>query len=84
LTLIFNKASETNVYEYTVIRPDKEFNLTAARWISINSVKTISLSSSAAPKGSTIYVRKKGIEAYASKNVELVLSSAIGSFTVEY
>jgi hypothetical protein len=84
LAMVFNNASATNAYEYTVVKYDATFDAGTARWSTVNSTKLITLSAATAPNGCTIYVRKKGIEANATKNTELVLSSAAGSFTVRY
>jgi len=58
-----NKApSASNLYEYTIFIPSdkvKEFSYQTASWTSISSASPISISKDKAPKGSTIYVRKK-------------------------
>lgn len=82
LVIQFNNASTTNVYEYTIVKADKDFNLTSTSWKSVTSNKLMTLSSSTAPEGCTIYIRKKGADATSSTS--LVLSSAISSFTVKY
>ncbi|HWT75891.1 MAG TPA: hypothetical protein VN258_14400 [Mobilitalea sp.] len=84
LVMLFNKASATNVYEYTIVKSGASFNLSSARWTSVSSTKLLTLSNGAAPDGCTVYVRKKGTDANSSKNVELVLSSAISNFAVDY
>lgn len=84
LVMSFNNASDTNIYEYSIVRYDDTFDVTSARWTQVNSSKLITLSSSSAPYGCTVYVRKKGTAANAGKNIELVLSSAVSSFSVIY
>lgn len=84
LVMQFNKASATNIYEYTIVREGNELNLARASWKSVNSTKLMTLSKVTAPSGCTIYVRKKGIDENSSKKVSLVLPSAINSFTVTY
>jgi hypothetical protein len=84
LVMQFNKASATNVYEYTIVREDNELNLARASWKSVTSSKIMTISKSVAPSGCTIYVRKKGVDENSSKNISLVLSSAINNFSVTY
>ena len=83
LVLVFNKASLANVYEYSIVKPENDFDLSKARWTTISSSKPLTLSTMTAPSGCTVYVRKKGTDANASKNISLNLSSAIRSFTAE-
>ncbi len=82
LTMVFNLASTTNQYEYTIIKPDMEFDAAKARWTTVSKSKPMTLTNATAPNGSTVYVRKKGIAASSSKNISLSLSSAITSFDV--
>jgi hypothetical protein len=84
LVMQFNNASTTNIYEYTVVKAGADFDLASASWKSVTSTKLLTLSSSTAPDGCSIYIRKKGTDANTSTNIELVLSSAISSFTVDY
>jgi hypothetical protein len=84
LVMQFNNASTTNVYEYLVVKEGSEFNLTASGWKSVSTSQVMTLSKIMVPSGSTIYVRKKGTDANATKNVSLVLSSAVNNFTVSY
>lgn len=84
LVMSFNNASETNVYEYSIVKYDDTFDATTARWTQVNNSKLITLSSSAAPYGCTVYVRKRGTAANTAKNVELILSSAVSYFLVSY
>ncbi len=83
LVLVFNKASVTDVYEYSIVKPENDFDFSSARWTSVNSAKPLTLSSFTAPSGCTVYVRKKGTDANTTKNISLVLSSAVSSFTAE-
>lgn len=84
LVLQFNKASKTNVYEYTIVRDGGELNLARSSWKSINSNALLTISNTIAPSGSKVYVRKKGSDENLSKKTPLVLSSAINSFEVAY
>lgn len=84
LVMSFNNASATNLYEYCVIKYDGTFDTATARWIQVNNTKLITLSSATAPNGCTVYVRKKGTAANTSKNIDLVLASAVNSFNVVY
>lgn len=83
LVLVFNKASVTDVYEYSIVKPENDFDFSSARWTSVNNTKPLTLSSITAPSGCTVYVRKKGTDANTTKNISLVLSSAVNSFTAE-
>lgn len=83
LVLVFNKASAADVYEYCIVKPEDDFDFSSARWTSVSSAKPLTLSSYTAPSGCTVYVRKKGIDASTTKNISLVLSSAISSFLAE-
>lgn len=84
LVMAFNNATTKNLYEYSIVKPGSVFDVATARWSSVSSNRLMTISNSAAPSGSTVYVRKKGIDASASRNIELVLSSAISSFQVNY
>lgn len=84
LTVVFNKAAVDNIYEYSIIRDSDEFDYNTAKWITVNNKNVISLSSSIAPEGCTIYVRKKGIDADSTRKINLLLPSAVSSFTVSY
>jgi hypothetical protein len=84
LVMQFNNASATKVYEYTIVKEDKEFNITSASWKSVTTTSLMTLSKSLVPIDSTIYVRKKGTDENTTKNVNLSLSSAINSFVVTY
>ncbi len=82
LMLQFNKASASNVYQYVIVRDGSTYNEATASWKSVSSSKLITLSSSTAPSGATIYLRKMGKD--AASGVDLVLASAVSSFTVTY
>lgn len=82
LTLVFNLASKTNQYEYAIIKPGADFDPAKAKWNTVSQTKPMTLANSTAPDGSIVYIRKKGTDANATKNINLVLSSAIASFTV--
>ncbi len=82
LTMVFNLASITNSYEYTIIKPGMEFDPMKAKWTTVSLAKPMTLTNATAPDGSTVYVRKKGTDENSSKNISLMLSSAITSFDV--
>ena len=82
LMLQFNKASTSNVYQYVIVKSGSTYTESTASWKSVTSSKAITLSSSTAPSGATIYIRKRGTD--ATDSVDLVLSSAVNSFTVTY
>ncbi len=84
LMLQFNKASSTDIYEYVIVKKDNELNITTASWKAVKTTGVLTISSTTAPEGCTIYVRKKGTDASTTTNTELVLASACNSFTVSY
>ncbi len=84
LVMQFNHASKENAYEYAIVKAGASFNASSASWRSVTSSTLMTLSKSTAPDGSTIYVRKKGIDENTSTGVSLVLASAVNSFTVKY
>lgn len=84
LVMQFNNASASNLYEYIVVKESATFSMTSTGWKTVNSSSLMTLSNSLAPKGCTIYVRRKGIEENTAKNTPLVLPSAVNSFSVTY
>ena len=84
LVMQFNQASATNVYEYVVVTGGNELNLARVTWKPVTNSSLMTLSKSLVPSGSTIYVRRKGIDENIAKNVNLVLPSAYNSFLVTY
>lgn len=84
LMLQFNNASATNIYEYVIIKSNGNDDLDSAAWKSVTASSLMTIANTTAPAGSTIYVRKKGQDAYAAKNINLVLASAVSSFSVTY
>jgi hypothetical protein len=84
LILQFNKASTSNMFEYSICKPDATFNETFASWKSVTTTKALTISKSTAPDGCTIYVRRKGTDANTTKNIAFKLPSAINHFTVKY
>lgn len=84
LVMQFNKASKTDLYEYTVVKSDASLNIATVSWRTVNSSALMTLSASSAPDGCTIYVRKKGVDENTTLKVSLVLASAVNSFTVKY
>ncbi len=84
LVMQFNKASAANIYEYTIVREDRELDLARSSWKSVTSSALMTISKSVAPSGCTIYIRKKGMDENTSKKISLILPSAINSFKVTY
>ncbi len=84
LVLQFNKASEKNVFEYTIVKAENDYNSRSVVWKSVNSSKILNISTIAAPDGSTVYVRRKGTDENIAKKLSAVLPSATNSFTVSY
>lgn len=82
LMLQFNKATATNMYEYAIVKADDDFDVTKASWKTVKASTVLTISSTTAPEGCTVYVRKKGTD--ATTTVDLVLSSAINNFIVKY
>lgn len=84
LVLVFNKASSNNAYQYCVVDEDDTFDAATENWTSVTSSKVITISSVTAGSGDKVYVRRKGIEENTTKDIALVLPSAVNSFTVAY
>ena len=84
LDLQFKTASADNMLEYCVIKPDKEFELSKAKWKVIKNNKTVSLTKKAAPDGTVIYFRYKGIAQNVNKGIEMKLPSQYVTFTVKW
>lgn len=77
-------ASSSNPYEYTVVKSGDELNIYTAKWTSITT-DTTKISSTIAPEGSAIYVRKKatstklpGKEQAIVEQVQYVDASSLG------
>lgn len=81
--LQFSDASDTNMYEYVVVKPGKTFDPAKAAWKTVKKT-SIKLSKSSAPDGSKIYYRLKGTKANTAKGIDLVLPSAYGELTVTF
>lgn len=84
LMLQFNNASKTDVYSYAIVKPGSTFNETTTAFTIMNTTKAKAISSTTAPEGSTIYIRKQGINENTTKGIELVLASEVNSFKVSY
>lgn len=81
LVLSFKKASKDTPFEYCIIKPDKDFDLSRG-WKSVTKAKDIKLSTKTAPSGSEIYVRYKGMNANTSKKIEMKLPSDYALYVV--
>ncbi len=84
LVMQFNNASTSNQYEYAIVRAGGTFAVQNASWKTVSSSALMTLSSTTAPNGCTIYVRKKGRDENTNSNINLVLASAVNSFEVRY
>lgn len=86
LELIVKAASTAKPFEYTIIKPDTTLNYQKASWTSITSQSPVQITSTTAPAGSHIYIRKKTIAATAT--VKFALASKeldiTGSAGVDY
>ena len=87
-TEVLKAASTENPYEYTVVKSGDELNIYTAKWTGITTVST-KISSTEAPEGSAIYVRKKanggklpGKEQKIVASVKYIEASTLG--TTEY
>lgn len=76
LTMQFHSASVNVPYEYAVVNSDDTFDTATAIWRTVTNSNIMTISSSTAPEGSKIYIRKKGVNS--------TLPSAAVSFTVKY
>lgn len=77
-----NDASSSNQYEYATVKAGDAFDETSASWKGIISNRPVKINKNTAPVGSTIYVRKKGKAANASKGTALELPSKYTQFAV--
>ncbi len=75
-------ASKSKPYEYCVISDDDEFELTKAKWKSVNAAKDIKISARYLKDGATIYIRIKGTAENAGKKIALELPSAYATIDV--
>lgn len=70
--ILYEGASPSNQYEYTIVDKDKDLNIATASWSSITSSNGITISSTKAPTGSKVYIRKKATNnALAGHYVEI-------------
>lgn len=84
LYLQFSDASASLMYEYTIIKPGKEFDPATASWKTVKKDTLIKIGKNTAPENSKVYFRYKGVAASVSKGISLQLPSAYASFTVTY
>lgn len=86
-TIELKGASSSNIYEYTIVKSDEIFNVSQAAWTSVATTEPVNITSTKAPKGSTVYIRKRATStALATKPVEIVIgdypdSSSINGIT---
>lgn len=81
--ITLEEASSSNPYEYTVVKSGDKLNIYTAKWTGITTNST-KISSTVAPEGSAIYVRKKagttklpGKEQKIVENVHYVDASSL-------
>ena len=84
LMLKFNSATSNDVYSYTIVKPGNTLDITKASFTLMKTDKAKTITQTAAPEGSIIYIRKQGTNANASRGIELELSSELISFKVSY
>ncbi|MBE5962557.1 MAG: hypothetical protein E7256_14465 [Lachnospiraceae bacterium] len=76
-------ASTTNPYEYAIVLEGKTFNAAKATWTAITSNEPVKISSTTAPVGSKIYIRKKATSsAFATYPVSFEISGYTGVSTI--
>lgn len=86
VALTVRAASSNTPFEYTIVLKGKELNYQTTNWKPVTSSSAVSISSTAAPIGSHIYVRMKSIEATDTVNFALasVETDIAGINGVEY
>ncbi len=84
LVLQFPQASASQIYEYTIIKPENDFDINTASWTTVKKASLIKISTSKASEGSVIYFRKAGTAEVASKNISLELPSAYSAVTISW
>lgn len=85
LVISFPQASETAPVEYAVVKAGDSFDASKASWKTVKkSDKLVKLSEKAAPEGSMIYIRTKGVKENEKKKIELRLPSACVEYKVTY
>lgn len=78
------KAASTTVpFEYVIVKQDDELNYLTCNWTPITTSTAVTITSTSAPKGSHIFIRKKSIEAtetvdYALASVEYDITGSSG------
>lgn len=85
LVISFPQAKETAPVEYAVVKAGDSFDVSKASWKTVKkSDKLVKISEKAAPEGSTIYIRTKGVKENEKKKIELRLPSACVQYKVTY
>lgn len=84
LCMTFNKASKTDVYSYTIVKPGTTFDAATASWKLVKNTTVRKFTNTSVPDGSLIYVRKQGTNANVNKNIVLVLSSETANYKVTF
>ncbi len=84
LALTFVKASATVPYEYCVVAAGSSFDESTAKWKTVKKAKTVKITQKAAPDGSTVYFRYKGIAANDAKKIALALPSYYCTYSVKW
>lgn len=84
ITLTFKNASKEIPYEYCIVKDDgNEFDIHTAKWKTVSSAKAIILTAKST-NDSTIYIRRKGKNAVASKSIDMVLPSDYETIDVSF
>lgn len=81
-TLVFNKASSSNKYQYTIVLPGTTYDEAKAKWLNVSKSSVITLSQSKSVKGTKIYVRTIGVNANTKLKTDAKLPSAVNSYTI--
>lgn len=71
VSLQVKAASSSVPFEYTVVKANETLNYQAATWKTIASGTAVSLTNTAAPTGSHIYVRKQSVSATSDTDFKL-------------
>lgn len=84
LSLTVKAATAATPFEYTIVARDRVLNYLTTSWKTITSGTAVSISSTAAPAGSRIYVRMKSTEASDKVTLASVEKEIIGINGIEY
>lgn len=77
--------SSSNPYEYTIVKSGATLDYSSAKWTAITSMNQVTITSTQAPEGSTLYYRKKANSSdnlLATKPQKIQISAYPASSTV--